>query len=125
MREQAYAAWLERYKLAWEKGDPEEAAALFALDASTRRHPSASRCAAATRYGSIGATARNVSNAIFAFGARSRPWPARWAFAHWRCTFTRAGSGERVELDDMFRCTFEPGGLCARFQEWWHRRTLA
>jgi hypothetical protein len=35
---------------------------------------------------------------------------------HWHRAFTRVGSGERVELEGIFRC--------ARFDEWWHRRTL-
>ena len=122
--EPRFAAWLERYKAAWETGDPTAAAALFAEDAVYAETPFA-----APRRG------RDAIRAYWREGAEQAQRDVRFSYkieavtgavglSHWHCAFTRIGSGERVELDGIFRCAFDAAGLCIRFDEWWHRRSF-
>lgn len=119
-----FAAWLERYRAAWENGAPDAATALFAPDAVYAETPFAAplRGRAAIRaYWREGA---EQAQREIRFRYRIEAVAGAVGLCHWHCTFTRTDSGERVELDGIFRCTFDAAGLCTRFDEWWHRRTL-
>lgn len=118
--------WLTRYGQAWEAGDADAAAALFTADAVYRETPFDSAM-----------TGRDAIRAYWRAGAGDGQTGVRFessvgavagdiGFAHWRASFTRVASGARVALDGMFRLTFQRtadgAALCARLEEWWHRR---
>lgn len=118
-----FATWLDRYKSAWEHGDPDAAAALFAADALYEETPfdEPMRGREAIRaYWRAGA-ARAQRDIRFRYKVAAVAGAV--GLSHWHCDFTRVPSGEAVEIDGIFRCTFDAEGLCSRFQEWWHRRT--
>ncbi|MBP7147586.1 MAG: nuclear transport factor 2 family protein [Acidobacteria bacterium] len=114
-------AWLARYKRAWEEHDPEAAARLFAEDAVYRESPFQSalvgRAAIRGYWNEVARGQRDVS-----FAAEVLAGGEGRGIAHWSATFTRAGSGRRVELDGVFVLRFDEVGLCVELQEWWRRR---
>jgi len=124
LTESTFAAWLDRYKAAWEEGDPGAAAALFSVDAvnveTSFDEPLRGR-EAIRAYRNEGAA---LAQRDVRFSYEIAAVVGDVGLSQWHCVFTRVASGETVELDGTFRCTFDDDGLCSRFQEWWHRRTI-
>jgi hypothetical protein len=124
LTESGFAAWLERYKAAWEAGDPDAAAALFAAGADYAETPFAEPLRGRDAIRAYWREGAGQAQRDIRFGYTVEAVAGAVGLCRWHCTFTRVGSGERVELDGIFRCTFDAAGLCLRFEEWWHRRTL-
>jgi len=117
-----FREWLEVYKAAWEGGDPNKLVTLFAPDAVYEEAPFADPM-----------RGRNAIRRYWEAGAQRAQRGVRFTYeiymmegdiglCHWHCVFERVPSGERVELDGIFRCVFAADGKCRHFQEWWHRR---
>ena len=125
MTEQDVRQWLDEYGRAWVEGDPEQAAALFTGTAVYRVTPFANPMKgrpAIRKYWQEGAADAQEN---VAFSAQVWAVVDQTAIAGWQASFTRKGSGTRVELDGTFRLTFaaERGALrCARLEEWWHHK---
>ena len=123
MNRSAFAEWLDAYKLAWESTDPRKAAALFTPDAVYEETPfdePMRGLEAIRRYWQAGA--QDAQRSI-RFTYEIYTVDGDVGLCRWHCDFERVPSGERVELDGIFRCVFAPDGKCRHFQEWWHRRT--
>lgn len=118
----AVAAWLARYKEAWEQRDPERAAALFTDDAAYHEMPfdapKAGRAGVRDYWTSVTADQRGV-----AFESQVVAVNGAVAVARWNAKFTLASNGTRVELDGVFILRFERDELCSELREWWHVRT--
>ena len=124
MNRAEFGAWLDGYRRAWEEGDPSKVLTLFAPDAIYEETPFVTPMrghAALRRYWEEGArdAQRDVAFTYEIYAAEGDIGLCRW-----HCRFERVSSGERIELDGIFRCVFDPNGKCRHFQEWWHRRTV-
>ncbi len=124
-REQ-YADWLDAYKAAWEGQDPEAAAKIFSREIIYRETPHGTPMEgreAIREYWQEHAVEgqRDISFDYKIWGVIEDI-----GICHWRASFIRNATHERVELDGVFHCQFEPGESdprqCRMFMEWWHAR---
>jgi len=122
LTEAALAAWLDRYRQAWEQRDPDGAAALFTENAAYHEMPfdapKAGRAGIREYWAQVTADQRDI-----AFDSSVVAVNGPTGVARWSARFTLASNGARVELDGIFVLTFEPGNLCSELREWWHVRS--
>jgi hypothetical protein len=114
--------WLAAYGQAWEEGDVQKAADLFAEDAVYRETPfeeplKGKDAIRAYWQDGAGSTQEQVN-----FDYRILDVRRNEGIAHWQAKFRRVNSGNFVELDGILVAEFDDSGLCTDFQEWWHRR---
>jgi hypothetical protein len=114
--------WLATYGLAWEDGDPQGAADLFAEEASYRVTPFDEPMVgqeAILEYWQAG-PASNHKEVSFTY--RIISVRGNEGIARWQANFRRADSNNFVELDGILIAEFDDSGTCTDFKEWWHRR---
>lgn len=120
MNETELANWLEAYGRAWERRDPEAAAALFSADARYYETPFAPPARGRDGVRAYWAHAtRNQADISFAYDTISASNGR--GIARWQSRYTRPSSGARVTLDGIFLLEFNDDGLCRELREWWHR----
>ena len=115
----AFAAWLDRYREAWEERDPDRAASLFTDDASYRETPFDPPMEGSAAIHAYWAKAvagqsdiRFTSEVLACAGADG--------LCHWHCAFAADPAGDRIDLDGIFRCRFADETRVEAFEEWWH-----
>jgi uncharacterized protein (TIGR02246 family) len=122
--EAAFAAWLDRYKAAWEQRDAPAAAALFTEDASYRETPYdppfEGRAAIEAYWAKAVAGQRGVR-----FTSEILACADDRGLCHWHATFTAIEGGTTIDLDGIFHCRFAEPHLVATFEEWWHLKVTA
>lgn len=118
-----YAAWLARYRDAWQRRDPALAAALFTADATYRETPydapMVGRGAIADYWARVTSGQRDVR-----FEAQVLAVQGSIGLAHWHAEFTAVPGGEAITLDGIFRCRFADGTSVAMLEEWWNLRVV-
>ena len=122
MNRETFDAWLRAYGRAWEEGDADAAAALFAPDAAYHETPFATPMvgrAAIYEYWRAGA---GQSQRDVQFNFTILNLSERTGLAHWTASFLRLPSGRPVRLDGILAATFDDEGRCSLFREWWHRQ---
>jgi ketosteroid isomerase-like protein len=113
-----FRRWLDEYATAWETGDPDAAAELFAADATYHETPFADplegRAAIREHWTETTATRERVSceTTVEALGRAH-------GLARFRAAFVR--DGDPVDVDGCLRARFV-GGDCVELHEWWHTR---
>lgn len=114
-----YAAWLDRYKQAWETRDPAAAGALFTEDASYHEMPfdapMLGRAAVEAYWARVTAGQANVRftyEVIACTGAEG--------VSHWHAAFTGIPGDAAIELDGVFVCRFADANHVSALREWWH-----
>lgn len=111
--------WLAAYGEAWERKDTGAFVGLFSPDARYHWTPfeaaKRGREALAEAFDAAVARQRGIS-----FGSEVLSVAEGVGIAHWRCSFDRVETGDRVRLDGIFRMEFDEDGLCRSFREWWH-----
>ena len=117
--EAAFAAWLDRYKAAWEQRDPGAAAALFTEDASYRETPYDPPFEGRAEIEAYWAKAVGGQCDV-RFSAKILACAADRGLCHWHATFTAIEGGATIDLDGIFHCRFADPNLVATFEEWWH-----
>jgi len=117
--ESIFAAWLDRYKAAWEQRDPAAAAALFTEQATYRETPYDApfegQGAIRNYWTKAVAGQRDVRfsyDILACCGDRG--------LCHWHATFAAEPAGDTIDLDGIFHCRFAGDGRVATFEEWWH-----
>jgi ketosteroid isomerase-like protein len=111
-----FRAWLDEYVTAWETGDPDAAAALFAADATYHETPFADplegRDAIRAHWERTTAAQEDavVDTSVEGLGREH-------GLAHFRASFVR--DGDTVAVDGCLRARFV-GGECTELREWWH-----
>jgi hypothetical protein len=115
----AFAAWLDRYKQAWEARDAALAGALFTEDASYHEMPfdAPLRGRAAieaywTRVTAAQSEVRFSSDVLSCAGDQG--------ICHWHATF-KSGDAT-IDLDGVFVCVFADARTVKALREWWHVR---
>ena len=117
--------WLHAYGQAWVEGDPSAAVRLFHPDAEYRETPFSEVMRGSEeirRYWQEGA-ADSQEDVTFSYDI----WSVSDSEVHagWTARFRRVADRATVELDGVFRLTFDRrrGVLrCSSLREWWHRR---
>ncbi len=122
-RDNAINEWLDTYKTAWQEQDADLVGTLFSDDAHYAVNPLEQILAgrsAIEDYWRAGA-AGSQKDILFDYEVWSDT--QQMTIVHWTASFTRAASGERVNMDGVFRLVFETNDarplLCARLEEWW------
>jgi ketosteroid isomerase-like protein len=112
--------WLDAYGRAWEQGDAETAAGLYAEDVkyfeTPFSEPATGREAVRGYCLEAAAAQRDVR-----FSHEAYVMDCDTGIARWHCSFVRVPTGVHVELDGMFVLTFDEEGKCRELREWWHR----
>jgi hypothetical protein len=125
LTESGFAAWLERYKAAWEAGDPDAAAALFAADADYAETPFAEPLRGRDAIRAYWREGAGQAQRDIRFGYTVEAVAGAVGLCRWHCTLTRVGSGERVSSTASSVAPSTPpasafvsrnGGTAARFE---------
>lgn len=111
-----FRTWLDEYTTAWETGDADAAAALFASDATYHETPFTepldgrdeirdywAETTASQEETTVDTTVESITRAT--------------GFARFRATFVRRET--TVDLDGVLSARFVAGD-CVEFREWWH-----
>lgn len=114
--------WLSSYGMAWEEGDPQQAANLFAEGASYQvtqfDEPMVGKEAIQIYWlAGPGSNQKEVSFSYRIISVRGNEGIARW-----QANFQRTDSNNSVELDGILIAEFDDSGSCTDFKEWWHQR---
>ncbi len=121
MTPETFRSWLEAYKAAWEKRDPDAAAALFAEMAvyqeTPYRDPMRGRAAIRAYWEHVPRTQDEVHFHFEVLAVTGDVGIARW----W-ASFVKIPAGKRVHLDGVAVINFDGEGKCRLFREWWHKR---
>ena len=120
--------WLDTYKKAWEKGDPDLAASLFHEDAvyRERRFTTPLNGREAIRKYWVNRVQDYQRDVMFDY----QLWAVSGdtGYASWQAAFTWLPSNGRIELDGVFRLTFSSVKdhilVCQTFEEWFDLREL-
>ena len=125
MTEQDVQNWLDEYGRAWVNGDPDKLVALFSATATYRETPFDDPMRG--RHDIREYWQNGVADAQEDVEFASQVWAVKddTAIAGWQARFTRKGSGERVELDGIFRLVIliqQDTIQCIALEEWWHSR---
>jgi ketosteroid isomerase-like protein len=121
MDREIFEAWLGAYGLAWERGDPQAAAGLFAEDASYHEtpfdEPMRGRAQIAEYWSEV---PRSQDDIRFSYEILATS--EREGVAHWNADFLRLPARTPVTLDGILLARLDADGRCTEFREWWHRR---
>ena len=117
----ALAQWLAAYGEAWEKQDPDAAAALFTDQGTYAWGPFASplRGREAIREAWRVATQGNQSKIQFGYEPLATTEDGR-GIARWWSSMTSVQTGLPVRMEGIFLITLSSEGLCSEFREWWN-----
>ena len=116
---EAFDEWLKAYGDAWQRGDLQAAARLFAADAryywTPFEPPKVGRGEIAAAWGSAISRQQDID-------FRYTIWSVSGSLgvAQWHTTFIRRESGQVVEIDGVMYSEFDSEGRCSLFREWWH-----
>lgn len=119
--------WLHAYGQAWVEGDPSAVVRLFHPDAEYRETPFSEVMRGSEeirRYWQEGA-ADSQEDVTFSYDI----WSVSGNEVHagWTARFRRTTNRAVVELDGVFRLTFDRRrgvAKCASLREWWHLREI-
>ncbi len=116
-----HAAWLDRYKQAWETRDPAAAGALFSADASYHEMPfdAPMQCRAAIEAYWARVTA-GQANVRFSYEIVASSGDQ--GVSQWHATFNSVPDGATIDLDGVFVCRFADALTVNALREWWHVR---
>jgi hypothetical protein len=119
MDPETFSSWLDAYGRAWETGDPQAAADLFAEDAAYYEtpfdEPMRGREEIAEYWSGV---PRSQDDVRFSYEILA----ASEGIAHWSADFVRVPARVPVRLDGILLAKLDAEGRCTEFREWWHRR---
>jgi hypothetical protein len=117
----AFKSWLEAYGQAWEKRDPEAAAALFAEDGTYQvtpfLEPMRGRKAIFEYWCEVARTEENIR-----FGYEILVEKPELNIARWSASFVIIPPGLQTKLDGIFLIALDDEGRCKSLREWWHKQ---
>ena len=113
-----FVHWLDGYRDAMVRLDPEAAGELFGIDARYRESPFAEpvkgRAQIVAYWEMVAGVMRDVD-----FGFDVLAVMGDTGVAHVRDTLTRVPSGRRSSYDGIFFARFDDELRCVEFREWW------
>lgn len=116
-----HQAWLQAYGEAWERRDPDAAAALFVDDATYAWGPFADplRGREAIHRAIATATRENQADVSFGFEQLAVTDDGR-GIARWWAEMGAVAAQQRMRMEGIFLVTLEDDGRCSVFREWWN-----
>jgi hypothetical protein len=111
--------WLDAYREAWERRDAQAASELFAEDATYQWGPFGKRLRGRPLIREAWAEATEAQDNV-EFGYEVMSASARSGLVRWWCAYDQPGREVRVQLEGIFRLTFDYDGLCKSLEEWWN-----
>jgi uncharacterized protein (TIGR02246 family) len=121
MTANAFASWLDAYGQAWERRDPQAAAALFAEDGTYQVtpfvEPMRGRQAILDYWTHIAQTEQNIQ-----FGYEILAVTPDQGIARWWSSFLIVPPGLQTKLDGIFLISLDETGRCRSLREWWHKQ---
>ena len=114
--------WLANYGMAWEEGDPQKAADLFAGEVSYQVASFDEPMVGKDAIQAYWQAGPGDSHQDTSFTYRIVSVRGNEGVAHWQASFRREKSSQLVELDGILVAQFDDSALCFDFKEWWHRR---
>jgi hypothetical protein len=117
--EQAFAAWLDRYRQAWERRDPAAAAALFTAQATYWETPYDPPFEGRAEIEAYWAKAVSGQRDV-RFSSEILACSGDRGICRWHATFNAVEGGATIDLDGIFHCRFAEPNLVGSFEEWWH-----
>ena len=117
----SFSAWLEKYGRAWETGDAQAAAELYAEDGTYQVtpfvEPMRGRAAILDYWTHVAETEEQVQFSYEILAVTSEQGIARW-----RASFVIVPPGLKTKLDGIFVIALDDQGKCAWLREWWHKQ---
>jgi ketosteroid isomerase-like protein len=121
LRPEAFEAWLQAYRAAWENRDAPAAASLFSPENAEYYWtpfdpPQRGRSEIAAVWESAVSQQRDIHMTFEVLAVEDNRGIARW-----HTNFTVVSSGEPVQLDGVLIAEFDAPAHCRVFREWWHQ----
>jgi ketosteroid isomerase-like protein len=121
MDEDGFRQWMDAYRRAYERRDPDAAASLFAEDATYQwgpfgdllRGPAAIRARWAAAVGDSSETDYRFDYEVLAV-------TEDLGVARWMASAAVPARGVRLRYDGVFAVALGREGLCREFREWWN-----
>jgi len=114
-------AWLARYQTAWEQKEPDQAAALFTVDATYQETPYADplqgRDAIRDYWARVTADQSGIEFTFLPISVSGQTGVAQWS-----AKFHSISGDVAVELNGIFVLEFAVDGEVSALREWWHAR---
>lgn len=121
MTRASFSAWLEKYGRAWETGDAQAAAELYAEDGTYQVtpfvEPMRGRAAILDYWTHVAQTEEQVQFSYEILAVTSAEGIARW-----QASFVIVPPGLKTKLDGIFVIALDDKGKCAWLREWWHKQ---
>ena len=121
MDEAMFRNWLDAYGRAWQTGDPQAAAELYAESGTYQvtpfLPPMRGREAIRAYWHEVTATEKDIS-----FSYEILVATEKFGIAHWRASFERTPPGLKTKLDGIFLIELDASGQCTSLREWWHKQ---
>jgi hypothetical protein len=116
----AFKSWLDAYGQAWEKRNPEAAAALYTENGTYQvtpfLDPIHGRKAIFEYWSEVARTEENIR-----FGYEILVANRELNIARWSASFVIVPPGLQTQLDGIFLISLDAEGRCKSLQEWWHK----
>ena len=117
--------WMANYGQAWEAGDAQGAADLFADEAAYRVTPFEEPLEGKEAIQAYWQAGPGGGKEDVQFSYRIVSVRGDEGIARWQARFHRVETNHLVELDGILIAKFDDSGICTDFEEWWHRREKA
>lgn len=119
MTSQTFSDWLDKLKIAWETKNPQMAADLCAENVlyyeTPFDKPLKTKDEVLYDWKSVPEDQKDI---IFDYKILSVN--ENLGIAHWTAKFTRIPSGNKANLDGIFKVVLNEEGLCTEFRQWWN-----
>ena len=109
--------WLEAYREAWQRRDPDRAAALFTDDATYQEEPCGEVATGLEGIRAYWARVTSIQRDVEVRLGVPLVQGRRVAVEWWT---TMENAGARITLAGEFMLTFDESGRCRRLREYWH-----
>jgi hypothetical protein len=117
----AFKSWLDAYGQAWEKRNPEAAAALYTENGTYQvtpfLDPMRGRKAIFEYWSEVARTEEKIR-----FGYEILVANRELNVARWSASFVIFPPGLQTQLDGIFLISLDAEGRCKSLQEWWHKQ---
>lgn len=121
MTNRMFSGWLDKLKTAWETKNPQMAADFCAENVlyyeTPFGKPLTTRQEVLNEWKSVPNGQKDIT-----FDYEILIVNENFGIAHWTAKFTRIPSGEKANLDGIFKVTLNGDGLCTEFRQWWNSK---
>lgn len=121
MNEDNFNNWLNKLKIAWEAKNPQKVADLCAEKLlyyeTPFLPPFRTREDVMKEWEKVPGTQKDIK-----FNYEILSVDKKWGIAHFIAKFTRVPSGEKAEIDGIFKIALDEENLCKEFCQWFNTK---